>query len=187
MHPPTSFGLPPMPLPAAVNAALADCPPAHRSVRWCTSVVIRRPFPSPSPCPSPSVWPTKLEFRGGPVIISSVSPGLGRGRLRAVYAIIRTGGKQYRVTQGDTIYVERLEAPVGEKVTLGEVLFVAGEKDETKVGAPLIDKASVAATVLDLGRDHKIRVFKYKKRKHYRRTRGHRQSYTALRIDSISL
>ena len=105
-----------------------------------------------------------------------------------MYAIIRTGGKQYRVAQGDTIYVERLEAPVGGKVTLGEVLFVGGsDKGEAKVGAPLIDKASVAATVLDLGRDHKIRVFKYKKRKHYRRTRGHRQSYTALRIDSISL
>jgi large subunit ribosomal protein L21 len=129
----------------------------------------------------------RVEIVLGAVIISSVSPGLGRRRLRAVYAIIRTGGKQYRVAQGDTIYVERLEAPVGEKVTLGEVLFVGGEKGETKVGAPLIDKASVAATVLDLGRDHKIRVFKYKKRKHYRRTRGHRQSYTALRIDSISL
>jgi large subunit ribosomal protein L21 len=83
-----------------------------------------------------------------------------------VYAIIRTGGKQYRVAQGDTIYVERLEAAVGGKVTLGEVLFVGGG---------------------DLGRDHKVRVFKYKKRKHYRRTRGHRQDYTALRIDSISL
>ena len=105
-----------------------------------------------------------------------------------MYAIIRTGGKQYRVAQGDTIYVERLEAAVGGKVTLGEVLFVGGgEEGETKVGAPLIDKASVAATVVDLGRDHKVRVFKYKKRKHYRRTRGHRQDYTALRIDSISL
>ena len=105
-----------------------------------------------------------------------------------MYAIIRTGGKQYRVAQGDTIYVERLEAPVGEKVTLGEVLFVGGgDQGESKVGAPLIDKASVAATVVDLGRDHKVRVFKYKKRKHYRRTRGHRQGYTALRIDSISL
>ncbi len=103
-----------------------------------------------------------------------------------MYAIIRTGGKQYRVAEGDTIYVERLEAPVGEKVTLGEVLLVGSDK-ETRVGAPLIAKASVAATVLDLGRDHKVRVFKYKKRKHYRRTRGHRQSYTALRIDSISL
>ena len=105
-----------------------------------------------------------------------------------MYAIIRTGGKQYRVAQGDTIYVERLEAAVGGKVTLGEVLFVGGgEKGETKVGAPLIDKASVAATVVEHGRDHKIRVFKYKKRKHYRRTRGHRQGYTALRIDGISL
>ena len=104
-----------------------------------------------------------------------------------MYAIIRTGGKQYRVTEGDTIYVERLEAPVGEKLTLGEVLLVGGENGETKVGAPLLDKAAVAATVVELGRDHKIRVFKYKKRKHYRRTRGHRQAYTALRIDSISL
>jgi large subunit ribosomal protein L21 len=105
-----------------------------------------------------------------------------------VYAIIRTGGKQYRVSQGDTIYVERLEAPVGGTVTLGEVLFVGGgDEGETKVGAPLIDKASVAATVMDLGREHKVRVFKFKKRKHYRRTRGHRQGYTALRIDSISL
>ena len=104
-----------------------------------------------------------------------------------MYAIIRTGGKQYRVSEGETIYVERLEAPVGEKVTLGEVLLVGGGEGEPRVGAPLVEKASVAATVVDLGREHKIRVFKYKKRKHYRRTRGHRQAYTALRIDSISL
>jgi len=104
-----------------------------------------------------------------------------------VYAIIRTGGKQYRVSEGETIYVERLDAPVGGKITLAEVLLVGGDKGEAKVGAPLVAKASVAATVVDLGREHKVRVFKYKKRKHYRRTRGHRQSYTALRIDSISL
>jgi large subunit ribosomal protein L21 len=103
-----------------------------------------------------------------------------------VYAIIKTGGKQYRVTEGETIYVEQLPNPVGEKLTLGEVLLVSTDQ-ETRVGAPLIAKASVAATVVDNGRDQKIRVFKYKKRKHYRRTRGHRQSYTALRIDSISL
>ncbi len=103
-----------------------------------------------------------------------------------MYAIIRTGGKQYRVSEGETIYVEHLPAPVGEKVTLGEVLLVGGDKG-TQVGAPLLDKASVAATVVDQGREHKVRVFKYKKRKHYRRTRGHRQEYTALRIDSISL
>jgi large subunit ribosomal protein L21 len=104
-----------------------------------------------------------------------------------VYAIIRTGGKQYRVTEGDTIYVESLTAPVGEKVTLGEVLLVGGTDGEAKVGSPLLEKASVAATVVESGRDHKVRVFKYKKRKHYRRTRGHRQGYTALRIDGISL
>ncbi len=101
-----------------------------------------------------------------------------------MYAIIRTGGKQYRVAAGETIYVERLETPVGEKVTLGEVLLVGGE-DGAKLGSPLLGNASVAATVVEQGRDHKIRVFKYKKRKHYRRTRGHRQSFTALRIDSI--
>jgi large subunit ribosomal protein L21 len=104
-----------------------------------------------------------------------------------VYAIIRTGGKQYRVSEGETIYVERLAGAAGDKVTLGEVLLVGGTDGETKVGAPLLAKATVAATVLDSGRDHKVRVFKYKKRKHYRRTRGHRQDYTALRIDSISL
>ena len=104
-----------------------------------------------------------------------------------MYAIIRTGGKQYRVSEGETIYVERLAGVAGDKVTLGEVLLIGGGDGETKVGAPLLDKATVAATVVDSGRDHKVRVFKYKKRKHYRRTRGHRQDYTALRIDSISL
>jgi large subunit ribosomal protein L21 len=100
-----------------------------------------------------------------------------------VYAIVRTGGRQYRVEAGDTIYVERLPAPVGEKVTLGEVLLLGGE--ETRVGRPTVENASVVAKVVEQGRDQKIRVFKYKKRKHYRRTRGHRQAYTALKIEAI--
>jgi large subunit ribosomal protein L21 len=104
-----------------------------------------------------------------------------------VYAIIRSGGKQYRVTEGDTIYVERLGQDAGEKVTLDEVLFVGDGQDGPRVGGPLVSGASVAATVLEQGRDQKVRVFKYKHRKHYRRTRGHRQSYTALRIDTIQL
>jgi len=103
-----------------------------------------------------------------------------------VYAILKTGGKQYRVQPGDTIYVERLSAPVGDKVTLEDVLFVGGEGD-VRVGSPSVEKAAVVGTVLEQGRDHKIRVFKYKKRKHYRRTKGHRQSYTALRIDAIQV
>jgi len=101
-----------------------------------------------------------------------------------VYAIVRTGGKQFRVEQGQTIYVEHLSAPVGETVTLGEVLLVGGDGG-VRVGTPLLESVSVSGTVLEQGRDRKIRVFKYKKRKHYRRTRGHRQTYTALRIDAI--
>ena len=103
-----------------------------------------------------------------------------------MYAIIRAGGKQYRVTAGETIYVERQAGAVGDKVTLGDVLMVGGE-GEPRVGAPLLQDVSVVGTVLEQDRHAKIRVFKYKKRKHYRRTRGHRQSYTALKIDSIQL
>ena len=103
-----------------------------------------------------------------------------------MYAIVRAGGKQYRVEKGDTIYLESLSAAVGEKVTLGEVLLVGGgEKGEATLGSPLVDKALVVGTVVGEGRDRKIRVFKYKKRKHYRRTRGHRQSFTAVRIEKV--
>jgi large subunit ribosomal protein L21 len=102
-----------------------------------------------------------------------------------VYAIVRAGGKQYRVQQGDTIHVDRIAAAPGEKITLSEVLLVGG--DETRLGQPAVDKAAVVAEVVAQGRDHKIRVFKYKKRKHYRRTRGHRQAYTVLRIEAIQV
>ncbi len=101
-----------------------------------------------------------------------------------MYAIINSGGKQYRVEKGDTIYVERLLAPVGGKVAIDEVLLVGGS-ETVKVGAPFVPNASVTGTVVEEGRDKKIRIFKYKKRKHYRRTKGHRQAYTALRIDAI--
>jgi large subunit ribosomal protein L21 len=101
-----------------------------------------------------------------------------------VYAIIRTGGKQYRVEKGDTLRLERLEAPVGETIALSEVLLL-GDEGTIRVGAPLMEKAAVVARVLEHGRSDKIRVFKYKKRKHYRRTKGHRQSYTAVRIEAI--
>ena len=102
-----------------------------------------------------------------------------------MYAIIRAGGKQYRVEQGDVLRLERLEGKVGSKVTLDDVLLVGG--DDLKVGSPKVAGASVEGTVVEQDRGPKIRVFKYKKRKHYRRTRGHRQSYTAVKIDSIEL
>jgi large subunit ribosomal protein L21 len=103
-----------------------------------------------------------------------------------VYAIIMSGGKQYRVEKGETVYVDLLETPVGEKVKIESVLLISDEGKST-IGAPLVAKAAVMATVVEHGRDHKIRVFKYKKRKHYRRTKGHRQSYTAVKIDAIEL
>ena len=102
----------------------------------------------------------------------------------AVYAIVRTGGKQYRVEKGAVVRVEKLEGAVGTKVTLDDVLFVGGE-GEPRVGSPRLEGVSVEGTVVEQDRDAKIRVFKYKKRKHYRRTRGHRQSFTALRIDAV--
>jgi large subunit ribosomal protein L21 len=102
-----------------------------------------------------------------------------------VYAIIRTGGKQYRVKPGDVVRVERLEGEVGSSVTLGDVLLLAGEDGAPRVGSPLLDGVSVQGTVVEQDRDAKVRVFKYKKRKHYRRTRGHRQSFTAVRIDAV--
>lgn len=101
-----------------------------------------------------------------------------------MYAIVRTGGKQYRVEKGATIYIERLAADAGAKVQLDDVLAVASDGGLV-VGTPRVAGASVTGTVVEQARDRKVRVFKYKKRKHYRRTRGHRQSYTALRIDAI--
>jgi large subunit ribosomal protein L21 len=123
------------------------------------------------------IWP--------PILVSSdVSTG---SKEATVYAIIRAGGKQYRAAEGETIYVESLQAPVGESVSLGEVLLVGSDDEATRLGSPFLVGAKVAATVVESGRGQKIRVFKYKKRKHYRRTRGHRQSFTALRIDRIQL
>jgi large subunit ribosomal protein L21 len=101
-----------------------------------------------------------------------------------VYAIVRTGGKQYRVEPGDVIRVERLAATAGESVRLGDVLLVAGD-GEARVGKPRVESVAVLGTVLEQGRDRKVRVFKYKKRKGYRRTRGHRQSISTVRIDQI--
>ena len=103
-----------------------------------------------------------------------------------MYAVIRTGGKQYRVTPGQTIRLERVAGDVGSKVELGDVLLV--ENDGTiKAGAPLVANAKIEATVIEQDRAQKIIVFKKKRKKQYRRTKGHRQEYTAVRIDKITL
>ena len=99
------------------------------------------------------------------------------------FAIVRTGGKQFTVEKGATVRVPSLKGEVGESVEL-EVL-AAGEGADARVGAPLVEGAKVMATVVDHGRAPKIVVFKKKRRKHYKRTKGHRQGYTTLKIESI--
>ncbi len=101
-----------------------------------------------------------------------------------MYAVIETGGKQYRVNQGDVIKVEKLTVDVGQKVDFDRVLLV-GEGSDVKVGNPLVDGASVSGTVVEQDRHRKIVVFKMKRRKGYRRKQGHRQDYTGVLIDKI--
>ncbi len=103
-----------------------------------------------------------------------------------MYAIIRSGGKQYRAEVGATIDVDRLPQAVGESIDLPDVLLVADEND-TKIGQPLVEGARVSATVVEQFRGKKIIVYKYRQRTNYRRKQGHRQYYTRLRIDDISV
>lgn len=101
-----------------------------------------------------------------------------------MYAVIETGGKQYRVNEGDVIRVEKLTADVGSKIDFDRVLLV-GEGEQVKVGTPIVDGASVSGTVVEQDRHRKIVVFKMKRRKNYRRKQGHRQDYTGIRIEEI--
>ena len=101
-----------------------------------------------------------------------------------MYAIIQTGGKQYRVSPGDVLRVERLPGERGEQVVLDQVLLV-GDDQELKIGQPLVENASVKGQILSQGKAKKILVYKKKRRKNYRRTQGHRQLYTALKIEEI--
>ena len=102
------------------------------------------------------------------------------------YAVIRTGGKQYRVSEGDVVKVEKLPGEVGEKITLADVLFVGGN-DEVKIGTPLIANAKVTGEIIGQVRAKKIIVFKKKRRKSYSRKQGHRQYKTALKITGIEV
>jgi len=98
-----------------------------------------------------------------------------------MYAVIKTGGKQYRVTPGEKLRVEKLLDEVGSDITLNKVLMMV-DGDNVTIGAPLIAGASVPATVVSHGRDDKVMIFKFRRRKHYRKTQGHRQSYTEIQI-----
>jgi len=102
-----------------------------------------------------------------------------------MYAVIKTGGKQYRVAAGEKIKVEQMPTDVGQDIVLEEVLAVVNG-DDAKFGTPLVDGAKVTAKVLSHGRHDKVRIFKMRRRKHYQKHQGHRQNYTELQIESIS-
>ena len=102
-----------------------------------------------------------------------------------MYAVIKTGGKQYRVTQGDTLKIETVAGDVGGAIVLDKVLMV-GNGDKVSVGKPLLAGATVKATIIANGRHDKVTIFKMRRRKHYQKHQGHRQNYTEIRIDGIS-
>ena len=102
-----------------------------------------------------------------------------------MYAVIETGGKQYRVQEGDVISVEKLNVSAGDKVTLDKVMFLSDGKT-LQVGAPFVDGAKVEATAVENGKGQKVIIFKFKSKKDYRKKQGHRQPYTMLKIEKIT-
>lgn len=102
-----------------------------------------------------------------------------------MYAVIKTGGKQYKVTVGQKLKVEQIPAELDSQIVLEEVLMIADGED-LAVGSPMVAGASVQATVVAHGRGDKVRIFKMRRRKHSQKTQGHRQNYTEIRIDAIS-
>ena len=102
-----------------------------------------------------------------------------------MYAVIKTGGKQYKVAAGEKLKVEQIPADIGSEITLDQVLAV-GAGETIKFGSPLVQGAKVLATVVAQGRHDKVKIFKMRRRKHYQKRQGHRQNYTELRIEAIS-
>ena len=103
-----------------------------------------------------------------------------------MYALIKTGGKQYKVVAGEKIKVEQIAADVGQEITIDQVLAIGAGAD-LKIGTPLVTGASVKATVVAHGRHDKVRIFKMRRRKHYQKRQGHRQNYTELQIGALSV
>ncbi|MDD3852846.1 MAG: 50S ribosomal protein L21 [Syntrophomonadaceae bacterium] len=101
-----------------------------------------------------------------------------------MYAVIKTGGKQYKVDEGSVLKVEKLEAQPGDRITLDQVLMI-GDDAGVKIGDPLVANASVTVQVLEQGREKKIIVYKYKKRKNYHKKQGHRQPFTKIKVEKI--
>jgi large subunit ribosomal protein L21 len=102
-----------------------------------------------------------------------------------MYAVIKTGGKQYKVAAGEKIKIEQIAADVGQEITIDQVLAV-GNGADLKVGTPLVTGASVVATVVAHGRHDKVRIFKMRRRKHYQKRQGHRQNFTEIQIGAVN-
>ena len=102
-----------------------------------------------------------------------------------MYAVIKTGGKQYKVAAGEKIKVEQIAAEVGQEIVIDQVLAV-GNGADLKIGTPLVAGASVKATVVAHGKHDKVRIFKLRRRKHYKKSQGHRQTYTELEISAVN-
>jgi large subunit ribosomal protein L21 len=102
-----------------------------------------------------------------------------------MYAVIKTGGKQYKVAAGEKIKVEQIAADVGQEIVIDQVLAV-GSGADLKVGSPLVAGASVNATVVAQGKHDKVRIFKMRRRKHYKKSQGHRQTFTELQINAVT-
>jgi large subunit ribosomal protein L21 len=137
--------------------------------------------------PFPAMWPIlpKKGFDGNGnlcIMRGSEKPHLSEA---VMYAVIKTGGKQYRVSAGETLKIETVAGDVGSAVVLDKVLMV-GDGDKVSVGKPMLNGATVQATIVSHGRGDKVRIFKMKRRKHYQKRQGHRQNYTEIRIDGIS-
>jgi large subunit ribosomal protein L21 len=105
-------------------------------------------------------------------------------RRKSMYAVIVTGGKQYKVAEGEFLKIEKLEVATGESVTFDRVLLV-GNGDDVQIGAPVVDGAKVVAEVITQGRHDKIRIIKFRRRKHHMKRQGHRQWYTEIKITGI--
>ena len=103
-----------------------------------------------------------------------------------MYAVIKTGGKQYKVAAGEKIKVEQIAADVGQEIVIDQVLAV-GNGADLQIGAPLVAGASVKATVVSHGKHDKVRIFKLRRRKHYKKSQGHRQTYTELQISAVNV
>jgi large subunit ribosomal protein L21 len=144
--------------------------------------------PLDAPARDPAGWITRFDRRPPAFynyrFLSFHRSFLDSGEI-PMYAVIKTGGKQYKVSPGDKIKVEQIPADIGADIQLDQVLAV-GNGDQIRIGAPLVGGAAVSATVLSQGRHPKVRIFKLRRRKHYQKHQGHRQNYTELLIAQIA-